>query len=106
MEEKSSDLSRDWRARLPQGLKHEHYHTDGNADVGHIEDPGAETADADVHEIDHPTVVHDAVDKIAQPTAKYQTPGDDSGTWHRLNKKHNRQGEETQSREYLKEKNS
>jgi len=85
----------------PNGPNNQQYDSDRNTHVGHIEDPGAETTDADVHEIDHPAVVHDAVDKIAQPTARYQAPGDDSGTWHRLNKEHNRQGEETQGWEYL-----
>jgi hypothetical protein len=87
-------------------LEKQQQNSDRNTDIGHIEDPGTETADADVHEIDHTSVVHDAVYKIAQPTAQYQTPGNDSGEWHRLNKENNRQGKETQGREYLKEKDS
>lgn len=90
----------------PNGLDDQQHNTGGNADVGHIKDAGAEGANAEVHEVDHAAIIHDAIQEIAQPTAQHETPGNGSGQRNLLSKENHRQGDEAQGREYLEEKDA
>jgi hypothetical protein len=87
-------------------VKCEQHNTGGNADISHIEDTGAEGTNAEVHEVDHAAIIHDAIQEIAQPTAQHETPGNGSGQWYLLRKENHRQGGEAQGREYLEEQNA
>lgn len=82
-------------------MNYEQHNTCGNADVGHIEDPGTETADAEVHEVDHATIIHDAIQEVAQSAAQHETPGNGGEQRYLLSKENHRQGDEAQGREYL-----
>lgn len=90
----------------PNGLDDQQHNTGGNANVGHIEDTSAERTDAEVHEVDHAAIIHDAIQEVAQSTAQHETPGNGSGQWYLLSKENHRQGDEAQGREYLEEKDA
>ncbi len=63
----------------PNCLDDQQHDAGGNADVGHIEDAGAEGTNTEVHEVDHAAIIHDAIQEIAQPAAQYETPGNGCG---------------------------
>jgi hypothetical protein len=90
----------------PNRLDNQQHDAGGDTDVGYIEDTGAEGTNAEVHEVDHAAIIHDAIQEIAQSAAQYETPGNGSGQWYLLSKENHRQGDEAQGREYLKEKDA
>ncbi len=90
----------------PNRLDDQQHNTDRNADISHIEDTGAEGANAEIHEIDHAAIIHDAIQEVAQSTAQHETPGNGDGQRYRLSKENHRQGDEAQGREYLEEKDA
>lgn len=90
----------------PNRLEDQQHNTGGNADVGHIEDAGAEGTNAEVHEVDHAAIIHDAIQEIAQPATQHETPCNGSGQRYLLSKENHRQGDEAQGREYLEEKDA
>ncbi len=90
----------------PNLLDNQQHNTDCNADIRHIEDTSAEGTDAEVHEVDHAAIIHDAIQEIAQPAAQYETPGNGCGQRYQLSKENHRQGDEAQGGEYLEEKDA
>ena len=75
-------------------MKGEHQDADRNTDIGHVEDAGTEGTDTKIQEIDNTTVMHGAVEEIANPSAQDETPGNGRGQWHPLRKENDRQGQE------------
>ena len=90
----------------PNRLDDQQHDAGGDTDIGHIEDAGAEGTNAEVHEVDHATIIHDAIQEIAQPAAQHETPGNGGRQWYRLSKENNRQDDQTQGREDLEEKDA
>jgi hypothetical protein len=55
-------------------VKDEQHDAGGNADIGHIEDTGAEGANAEVHEVDHAAIVKEWIEEIFDTATEHQTP--------------------------------
>lgn len=90
----------------PNGLDDQQHDAGGDTDIGHIEDTSAEGANAEVHEVDHAAIIHDAIQEVAQSTAQHETPGNGRGQRYLSSKENHRQGDEAQGREYLEEKDA
>jgi len=90
----------------PNGLDDQQHDAGSDTHVSHVEDTGAEGTNPEVHEVDHATIIHDAIQEIAQPSAQHETPGNGGGQRYLSSKEYHRQGDEAQGREYLEEKDA
>lgn len=70
----------------PNGLEDQQHEAGGDADVGYIEDAGAEETNANVHEVDNTSLVKQAIQEIAYASTKHEAPGNGCGQWQLLNK--------------------
>jgi hypothetical protein len=55
-------------------MKRHQQDASGDADIGHIENAGTQAADAEVHEVDHSSVITHTIREIADSSAQRKTP--------------------------------
>ena len=75
MNEPGSEVSLHWYTRSLECVQDEQRYTNRNADISHIEDTGAEAADAKIHEVDDSSVVQHTIQQIACSTTQHEAPG-------------------------------
>lgn len=99
---------RNWGCLLgPKSLEDQQQDSDGNAHIRHVENAGAEAADADVHEVDDASIVEQAIQEVAYTAAEDEAPGSDGEPRHLLgDEENNCQCDKPECRKHLEEHDS